>query len=251
MENEKKMKIKRIAEISVNVLIWIVVIMSLFITILVFSAQGSEDGVPAIFGKSLVTIESGSMEPTYKSGDLVFMTKLSDEEKAELKVGDIITYFAPIDINNDGQKGDINTHRIVSIDLASGSIKTKGDNEVTNPVEDSYTLKYMDIIGKCTEKGRMGGVGAVIGFLRSSLGFFLCIVLPLILFFLYELYRFISLLVVERAKKAPVSSEAEEEIKKRAIAEYLASQERAKQEGNNGAGEENGTDSSDNNENKD
>jgi signal peptidase len=64
----------------------------------------------------------------------------------------------------------------------------------------------------------------MIGFLRSSLGFFLCIVLPLILFFLYELYRFIAILVTERAKKKPVSAETEEEIKRRAIEEYLKQQ---------------------------
>lgn len=230
MTNVNKEKIKRVAEISINVLIWIVVILSLFITILVFSAQGSNDGVPSIFGKSLVTIESSSMKPTYNEGDLVFMTKLTDAEKAELKENDIITYFAPIDINNDGKTGDINTHRIVSIDRATGTVQTQGDNKETNPVADNYTLKYMDIIGKCTENGRVGGVGAVIGFLRSSLGFFLCIVLPLILFFIYELYRFISLLISERAKNAPVSSEAEEEIKKRAIEEYLASQKIAEEE---------------------
>ena len=224
MANVNKAKIKKIAETSVNVLIWIVVAISLLITILVFSAQGSEDGVPSLFGKSLVTIETGSMEPTYNSGDLVFMTKLSNEEKGNLKPGDIITYFAPIDINNDGQKGDINTHRIVSIDEASGTVKTKGDNPVTNPVADDYTVHLSSIIGYCTEDGRVGGLGAVIGFLRSSLGFFLCIVLPLILFFLYELYRFIMLIASERAKRAPVSTETEEEIKRRAIEEYIKSQ---------------------------
>jgi signal peptidase len=66
----------------------------------------------------------------------------------------------------------------------------------------------------------------VINFLRSSLGFFLCIVLPLILFFLYELYNFISILVTERAKKAAGAAPAidEEEIKRRAVEEYLAKQ---------------------------
>ena len=205
MENINKEKVKKIAEICVNVLIWIVVAVSLFITILVFSAQCSEDGVPSVFGKALITVETGSMEPTYNSGDLIFMTKLSADEKANLKPGDIITYRAPIDINNDGVKGDINTHRIVSVDVDAKTVKTKGDNEETNAAADNYTVGFNDIIGVCTEKGKLAGVGAVIAFLRSSLGFFLCIVLPMILFFLYELYRFISIIVTERAKRAPVA----------------------------------------------
>lgn len=215
---------KKIAVISVNVLVCLILVMSLFITILVFSAQGSEDGVPAIFGKSLITIESGSMEPTYNEGDLVFMTKLSSEEKMNLEPGQIITYRAPIDINRDGMIGDINTHRIVSIDKDSLRIQTKGDNPETNTADDNYTIHLTDVIGVCTEDGKIGGLGSVIGFLRSSLGFFLCIVLPLILFFLYELYRFIMLVVSERAKRAPVSKETEDEIKKRAIEEYIKSQ---------------------------
>lgn len=226
MGNINKEKIKKTAGIIGNALIWMLVVISIFITILVFSAQGSEDGVPSLFGKSLVTVESGSMDPTFKEGDLIFMTKLSDEQKANLLPGTIITYRAPIDINNDGTVGDINTHRIVSVDIQAKTVKTQGDNKVTNPVEDSYTVSFNDIIGTCTEKDRIAGVGAVIGFLRSSLGFFLCIVLPLILFFIYELYNFISILVTERAKKVAVAAAAldEEEIKKRAIEEYLAEQ---------------------------
>lgn len=226
MGNISKEKIKKTAGIVGNVLIWTLVVVSIFVTILVFSAQGSEDGVPALFGKSLVTVESGSMEPTFKEGDLIFMTKLTNEQKVNLKPGAIITYHAPIDINNDGVVGDINTHRIVSVDTQAKTVKTQGDNKETNPVADSYTVTFNDIIGTCTEKDRLGGVGAVIGFLRSSLGFFLCIVLPLILFFIYELYSFISVLVTERAKKTAAATAAidEEEIKKRAIEEYLAAQ---------------------------
>ena len=219
-------KTKKIVGIVANVLLWIFLAFSMLTTILVFTAQGSEDGVPSIFGRSLITIETESMEPTYKKGDLVFMKKISDEEKIALKAEDIITYRAPIDINGDGVIGDINTHRVVSNDTASGTIVTQGDNNTITDAEGdtAYTIHYNDIVGVCTERGKMGGVGNVIGFLRSSLGFFLCIVLPLVLFFLYELYNFITVLVTEKAKRtAGAAKETEEEIKQRAIAEYLAS----------------------------
>ena len=226
MEKLNSRKVKKALGISLNVLIWMIVAISLFITILVFSAQGSADGIPSLFGKSLVTIESDSMKPTFKSGDLVFMTKLSDEKKAELLPGTIITYHAPIDINGDGVVGDINTHRIVSVDTVAKTVKTQGDNKETNPVADNYTVDFKDIIGTCGENDRLGGIGAIIGFLRTSLGFFLCILLPLILFFIFELYNFISILVIERAKKAAAAAPVidEEEIKRRAVEEYLAKQ---------------------------
>ena len=219
-------KMKKIGNIIGNVLIWVVVLVSVIITVMVFSAQQSSDGIPSLFGKSLLTIQTPSMKGTYEVGDMVFMTKLSDEDKYNLKEGDIITYHAPIDIDQDGLTGDINTHRIVSVDQKTGLIVTKGDAAPIGD-NDDYTIHRNDVIGQCTEKGKLGGVGNVINFLRSSLGFFLCIVLPLILFFLYELYNFITVLVSERAKKAPVAKETEEEIKRRAIEEYIKSQQAA------------------------
>jgi signal peptidase len=233
VENSKnKNKTKKIAGIIGSVLIWVFVGFSFLITVLVFSSQGSADGIPSLFGKSLLTIQTPSMEDTYGVGDMVFMTKLSDTEKLQLKAGDIITYRAPIDINGDGMIGDINTHRVVSHDLDTGVIITKGDNNhlQDNEGDDPYTIHRNDVIGICTEDEKLSGVGNVINFLRSSLRFFLCIVLPLILFFLYELYNFISVLVSERAKKAPVSKETEEEIKRRAIEEYLKSQQIAQEQ---------------------
>ena len=219
---------KKVLSITANVLIWIFVAFSLMITILVFSAQGSVDGVPSVFGKSLITITTDSMEPTFKIGDLVFMEKLDEKAKTELKVGDIITFHAPVDIDGDGVIGDINTHTIYATDHDHNKFITKGDN---NPHPDNvgdtpYEVHYADVIGKCEADNRIGGIGNVISFLRSSLGFFLCIVLPLILFFLYELYNFITIIVTERAKKAVAAAPAmdEEEIKKRAVEEYLAKQ---------------------------
>ena len=235
MENKKhNAKAKKIAGIIGNTLIWVFVVFSLLIMVLVFSAQGSSDGIPAIFGKSLLTIQTASMEDTYSVGDMVFMTKISDTEKQQLQAGDIVTYRAPIDINGDGMIGDINTHRVVSHDTATGVIVTKGDNNILadNEGDNPYTIHRNDVIGVCTEDGRLVGVGNVIEFLRSSVGFFICIILPLILFFLYELYNFISILVSEKAKKAPIAKETEEEIKRRAIEEYLKSMqnEQAQQE---------------------
>ena len=231
MKNTTNMQnVKKIAGIVGNVLLWIFVVFSALITIMVFSAQGSQDGMPALFGKSLITIETPSMDPTYRVGDLVFVTKIDDDEKKDLKPGTIITYHAPIDINKDGAIGDINTHRIETID-ANGIIVTKGDG---NPLKDNegdtpYTIHYNDVIGTCTEDGKLPGVGNAIKFLRSSLGFFLFIVLPLVAFFIYELYRFIALLLEERAKKNPqpagISAADEEEIKRRAIEEYLKAQQ--------------------------
>lgn len=223
----KNLNYKKILTIAGNVLIWLFVAFSLVITILVFSAQGSEDGVPSVFGKSLITISTDSMSPVYEAGDLVFMEKLDSEAVAGLKKGDIITFRTPVDINGDGMVGDLNTHRIEEVQDANNRFVTKGDHNLIpdNEGDTPYYVHHSDVIGICTEDGKIKGLGNVISFLRSSLGFFLCIVLPLILFFLYELYNFITIIVTERAKRATVSGESEEEIKRRAVEEYIKQQQ--------------------------
>ncbi len=213
----KKEKVFKTLGIIGNVFLWIIVAFSILTTIFVIASQNNKDGVPELFGKSFITIETNSMEPTYEVGDMVFMEKLSDEEKTKLTEKDIITFR--VDLDGDGKR-ELNTHRIVRIE--GNSIYTKGDHP--DAPEDTNPVAYGDIIGKCTEKGKIGGLGGVMNFLRSSLGFFLCVVLPMLLFFLYELYNFISLLVARKAANAPVSAETEEEIKRKAIEEYLAQQ---------------------------
>ncbi len=226
MTDAKKQQVKKILGIVGNVLIWIFLVFSIVVTVFSIMAQGGSDGVPELFGKSLVTIQSESMEDTFYKGDLVIMKKLSDEDKMKLVKDDIITFKANIDDSLDGSL-EINTHRIHSIDYNTKTVITKGDNALGI---DTYSVNFSDIIGICNEEDRIPVLGGIISFFSNAPGFFLCIVLPLILFFLYELYNFISILITEKAKKAPVSKETEEEIKRRAIEEYLAQQNKSNEE---------------------
>jgi len=77
-----------------------------------------------------------SMYPALKKGDGIIIKKLSDEEKENLQVGDIIAFY-------DGNI--IVTHRITRIDR-DGEIQyvTKGDN---NDTKDITKQKKDDIIG--------------------------------------------------------------------------------------------------------
>ena len=251
METATKQKTKKILAIVANVLVWAFLILSILTTILAFTAQGSEDGVPALFGKSLVSVTTQSMEGTLNRGDLILLEKLpTGDSKRDLEVGTIITYHAPIDLDGDGNIGDINTHRIIGVQ--GNSYVTKGDNNLLadNEGDHPYVVYFTDVIGVVDEDDRIGGLGGVIAFLHSSLGFLLCIVVPLALFFLYELYRFATLLISERAARTPaVSAEAEEEIKRRAIEEYLRAQAAAAQKTDtpaDGEGKDTATDEGDN-----
>lgn len=88
-----------------------------------------------IFNFTLFEVKTGSMSPNIKVYDLVVVKILDQNQKNNLKIGDVISYT---------DKQYIVTHRIKDIDISEGIIVTKGD---ANNAEDS-PIKKSDIIGK-------------------------------------------------------------------------------------------------------
>ena len=97
--------------------------------------------VPGFFGTHVYAVASGSMEPEYKVGSLVF-AKQSEPEN--IRPGDCITYtFGNSTV----------THRVIAIDHEKKSCITKGDaNEREDPpvnfdrivgVTDSFSLPVL------------------------------------------------------------------------------------------------------------
>lgn len=193
---------------------WLFVVFAALTTVVVFTGT-SNNGVGNLFGYMPFSIQTQSMEPTIKAGDVVIGKEVDFNT---LKEGDIITYWTTVD-----EQKILNTHRITKV-ISNGkgsvpSFKTKGDN---NQIEDEYTVAAADIVAKYNSK--ISGLGKAVDLLETQKGFFICIVLPLILFFLYKLYHFIKVLVTVKQEKAGLSKEDEEELKKKAVEEYLAKQ---------------------------
>ena len=218
------MKNKKVLKIILNVFIWIFVAFSAFMTILSLAASTSPDGIPSLAGNAFMTVASDSMEDTIKVGDLIVAKKLSDDQKQQLEVGDVITFYK--DLDGDGNE-EINTHRIFEIvyDTDGTSVKaykTKGDH---NQLDDPGEVLWQFVIAEWTGT-RIPVVGGFIGFIQKPTGFLCCIVLPLIVFFLYELFVFIKALLAVKtapaeAGAAVITAAKEEEIRQKAIDDYL------------------------------
>lgn len=88
--------------------------------------------IPMIFKHYPLVVLSGSMEPTFKTGSIIYYTKVSKEE---LKENDVITFKI------EGDK--FVSHRIVSIN--DDLIETKGD---ANNSSDPNKIRFEDIEGK-------------------------------------------------------------------------------------------------------
>ena len=129
---------------------------------------------------------------------------------------------------------------------------TSGDNKAIYYKEDGTTLKdptntslvdsYVPtiehVIGKWTGR-KLNGVGGVITWMQQPTNFFFVIIIPLILLFGYNVWIIISYVIevktakarklaLEEAKAGGLSKEDEEEIKRRAVEEYLKKLEEEK-----------------------
>jgi signal peptidase len=92
--------------------------------------------LPYAFGYQTLAVLSGSMEPVYPVGSIVFVQKVPAEE---IKVGDPITFR----VSNDGTYA---THRVVRIDSDQKQFITKGD---ANDVEDGPT-DFANFVGRAS-----------------------------------------------------------------------------------------------------
>ncbi len=219
--------IKRIGNAVVTVFIVMLVLLSIIISISSITAKAN-NGVPDLFGYTPFSVQTDSMNPTLKKGDYIFIEKCDAEN---LAVGDIVTYYTFID----GQRV-INTHRIVDVYNNSGVLQyqTQGDNKETNPEPDKLLLSPGDVIGKYTDS-KIPLMGGVIDYLSTQMGFFLVILLPVLLFTLYQIYNLV-MVILHNHKVDTINAANEatsDEVKEAIIAEYLAKQKNEEAEDKN------------------
>ncbi len=121
------LKLIRIWKTLSNVLMCVVVFLAFFLM-----------GI-RMFGLQIYTVLSGSMEPDYPTGSLVY---IKETDPTALKVQDVITFRMA--------NGTIATHRIIELvpdeqDPHTVRFRTKGD---ANEIVDGSLVAYDSVIGK-------------------------------------------------------------------------------------------------------
>ena len=133
-----------------------------------------------VFGLQVYTVLSGSMEPTYHTGSLIYVKKV---DYKELKDGDVITFMLDEDT--------LATHRIVGVvpdenDSEVLRYRTKGD---ANDAEDGSLVHYKNIVG--TPVFSIPKLGYFADFIQNPPGSYMAISIGaviLILVFLPDLF---------------------------------------------------------------
>ena len=178
------MKGKKVLKIIFGVIVWTIIIIATLITISTLRSRGRE--VPSVFGYVPLVVKSESMEPEIMIGDLI-VAKEYNSEKRELKENDVISFYSEIQ-----NQRVVITHRIEHIININGMVAyvTKGDN---NKISDENQVAPGDVVA-VWDGFRIPYLGTLISFLKTKIGFICCVILPLALFFVYQLYQFIMLL---------------------------------------------------------
>lgn len=153
-------------------------------------------GIPLwyhLHGERILVVTSGSMYPTFKTGDAVIITKITP---SELRPGQVVTFW-PI-----GHEKALTTHRIIDLlerpDYITGThdpiygtdgkpqvsqyIRTQGD---ANGDPDFDLTPVANVRGTVAEV--KAGWGYPLGYAHSPLGRFLIFAPPLVLLLLAEL----------------------------------------------------------------
>lgn len=202
------MKASKVLSTIASIVLWIVILVAALFAFTTLATR-NQDNVSRLAGYTPLTVETDSMAPTFYSGDLIIIKKV---DPSSLEVGDIITFHTIIQ-----NQYALNTHRISEINESAGvrTYTTKGDN---NAIADTHIISDNDIVGQYV--ARIPGFGKVIEFLSSSIGFLLIIVLPMLIFFIYQVYHLITVSIT--LKKAEALELAEEQARIAAKAQAQA-----------------------------
>ena len=120
--------------------------------------------LPNLFGYKPLVVLTGSMEPKYKVGSIIYYKKA---DKNEIKIGDAITFKL--------SDGSFVSHRVVGV-LGDNYI-TKGD---ANNTQDAVPVNYVNVVGKDANTS-IPYIGYFIKIVSDNIYFIVIIILVLIL----------------------------------------------------------------------
>ena len=129
-----------------------------------------------LLGYECYTVISGSMEPKYCVGDLLYV---KETDPSNIKVGEPITFILNEDLV-------VATHRVVRIDAEKQHFYTKGD---ANEIADSEPVHFNNVIG--VPRFSIAKLGFVADFVQHPPGMYITIgigALLILLVFLPDMF---------------------------------------------------------------
>ncbi|MBR2043702.1 MAG: signal peptidase I [Clostridia bacterium] len=145
-----------------------------------------------LLGFKCFTVISGSMQPKYMVGDLIYVKEVDPNT---IEAGDDITFIL-------NENLVVATHRVVRVDAENQHFYTKG---IANDVEDSKPVHFKNVIG--VPRFSVPKLGYVADFVQNPPGMYITIAIGIILI----LFAFVPDML---GKKENRNSHSESEITK-------------------------------------
>jgi len=194
----KEQKTKGRLSKALDILLTLLIVASAGLVIYIMAASRGGRAV-SIFGRSVLVVVTGSMEPSIHEGDYIIIKKC---DPAELKAGDVITFVS----KDEDVKGKLVTHRITAA-APDGGFVTKGD---ANETEDMYAVYGDEIVGKYTGRARFFEM--ISSFADPKKLLLLCGIVPLALVSLYEVRTLARLLKQSRQEDREQAQQEREKL---------------------------------------
>lgn len=241
MEKTEKKK-----KISLPVLIINIIVTAIFVfvficlcTVMIQTVTGKE---PTLFGYRSFVVLTESMTGTYDKGDVIIVKVLDGEDlesdPSALKEGDVVTFIAPQGFG--AVEGYTVTHRVVEAPFEGEDgkyyIRTKGD---AAEIPDAVPIPVGNVTGIVLGKSEL--LAGLQNVLKSKTGFLHIIVVPLVAIALWQIGIFAVASSKSRKQKTEsgnvqsregLSRSEIEDIKEKAIEEYLKNKDGGEDEKN-------------------
>lgn len=159
-----KETLKKVWNITSTTLVVLIVLCAVFL-------MGSR-----LLGYQAYTVLSGSMEPAYGAGDLLYVKRV---DVNEIRVGDPITFVM-------NENLVVATHRVVRVDADKKQFYTKGD---ANEIEDQDPVHFNNVIG--VPRFAIPKLGYVSDYVQNPPGRYVTIGVATLLIFLVFLPDFL------------------------------------------------------------
>ncbi len=188
---------KKVLKKSLGIIPYLILLIA-FILIISLTISLKKGETPTIIGKAIFLVVSPSMEDTIHVNDVIFV----DTNVEHYSVGDIVTFKAYFDSNNDGSSewNDI-THRIIDINIINGVeyYTTKGDN---NSFSESWETDFTSdlIIGKYIGKSALIGSAYKFIFTNGMNLIFIIIIVSFVAIGAMEIFEIVKQLSMQKQK---------------------------------------------------
>ena len=178
---------KKALQIVKNTIVALFVLLAVAMTIFtIVSVNTFNRNDRDLFGYKLYIVNTDSMAATdFSAGDLILVKEV---DPSTLQEGDIITYMS----QNTSSFGETITHKIRKLTTDAEGNPGFITYGTTTDTDDETVVTYPYVLGKYQSK--IPGLGTFFNFMRTTPGYFVCILCPIMLLIIYYGVHFFTIL---------------------------------------------------------